>query len=555
MARKILAQCPDCGRFLEVKKGFFGYSDNVCVCGKVIDMKNSTKSVVCASCGNVVVFNANSKTEPLCPVCKNPVDTLESKLNKVELTCEGCNTIFMALKTQKTAACPMCDRIADVEKFLRRSADMKEAGPNIIRFGGSADDLLWKHPMNMFGYKSQLVVSEGEAALFFRNGKVEKPLGAGSYLLERDNLTMSEKFSSDSDVTFASEVVFINLSTFDSLHWGTTERISLIDPVHKIHISLGAYGTYSVRVNAPLAFYRRLGMGKERITVTDMFGDETRGGLFRTVVANIVRTAIAKSLTDNNIGVLHINEFIENIARDVGDKVNADLQDYGIAVPNFRINAIKPEETAELAKVRKMQSEGMFVDYDNAMRNKKMMSDFEYEHLRMSGTSDLEILKAQKEVEKSRLLASFEADKIKMMAEADAQARLMRAQAERQEEENRRIGRLDDMSHKEKLAQLHVEEVAAQAGAISSLKAPGIFSIGASQQPAPAPSAAPGFIELGPKTDEIPCANCKRPISAAFEFCPFCGRRKSAAKKCPQCGSEVPLNGKFCASCGSALPN
>ena len=55
---KFVMECPNCGKYVEAKKGFFARKKIDCTCGCTIDVRtDKLASRVCPHCGNHVVFD------------------------------------------------------------------------------------------------------------------------------------------------------------------------------------------------------------------------------------------------------------------------------------------------------------------------------------------------------------------------------------------------------------------------------------------------------------------------------------------------------------------
>jgi TatA/E family protein of Tat protein translocase len=55
-----------------------------------------------------------------------------------------------------------------------------------------------------------------------------------------------------------------------------------------------------------------------------------------------------------------------------------------------------------------------------------------------------------------------------------------------------------------------------------------------------------------PKTtreETAPCFNCKAPVPINTKFCPSCGQSQEP-QKCPKCSTVNPSGSKFCSNCG-----
>ena len=66
-------ECPNCGKYVEAKTGFFARKKIDCTCGYTIDVRtDKLTSRVCAHCGNDVVFDQSKGANAKCPVCGEP---------------------------------------------------------------------------------------------------------------------------------------------------------------------------------------------------------------------------------------------------------------------------------------------------------------------------------------------------------------------------------------------------------------------------------------------------------------------------------------------------
>ena len=54
---KFVMECPNCGKYVEAKSGFFARKKIDCTCGYTIDVRtDKLTNRVCAHCGNDVVY-------------------------------------------------------------------------------------------------------------------------------------------------------------------------------------------------------------------------------------------------------------------------------------------------------------------------------------------------------------------------------------------------------------------------------------------------------------------------------------------------------------------
>lgn len=210
----------------------------------------------------------------------------------------------------------------------------------MIKFEGDHDTLIWKHPIEDFNMGSQLIVHESQEAIFFRDGQALDLFGAGRYTLETDQFPIMEKLyklPSDSDLTFHSEVYFINKAQHMAFKWGTSEKVTLIDPTSQAPIGVGARGLFNFRVsNARKLLLKLVGTtsGMKRGDLFGSDGDQANGyaqNYFRAIVqlGKDMTGAMAGSMTG---GADPGNNIAGNSA------VTGDSSDTGAAPGGFEIN-------------------------------------------------------------------------------------------------------------------------------------------------------------------------------------------------------------------------
>src|SRR3954469_17937659 len=83
---------------------------------------------------------------------------------------------------------------------------------------------------------SQLVVREGQVALFLKDGQLVANFTPGRYTLDTKNIPVLGKFLTglvygSGNTPFKAEVYFVGLHLFRDLRWGTPEPVYIPDPV------------------------------------------------------------------------------------------------------------------------------------------------------------------------------------------------------------------------------------------------------------------------------------------------------------------------------------
>src|SRR5215217_8062069 len=98
-----------------------------------------------------------------------------------------------------------------------------------------SDEIVFRVPQQGAGeFKcgSQLIVREGQAAVFFRDGKALDVFGPGRYTLSTNNLPLLGgllKIPFGGSSPFTAEVYFVALREFTDLKWGTAQPVVFRD--------------------------------------------------------------------------------------------------------------------------------------------------------------------------------------------------------------------------------------------------------------------------------------------------------------------------------------
>ncbi|MDR0890220.1 MAG: zinc ribbon domain-containing protein, partial [Oscillospiraceae bacterium] len=58
------------------------------------------------------------------------------------------------------------------------------------------------------------------------------------------------------------------------------------------------------------------------------------------------------------------------------------------------------------------------------------------------------------------------------------------------------------------------------------------------------------YLIIRGNASNLACPRCKKPVSAQYALCPYCGVNLKAS--CPRCGA--PVDGAFCQKCGASVP-
>lgn len=593
---KFVIECPNCGRYAEAKTGFFARKKIDCSCGYTIDVRtDKLASRRCPHCGNEVVFDQSKGENAKCPVCGEPINTRAEQDKTVEFSCAQCGVRLRTAKGASSYICPVCDHVNDVAERLKSEEIQRDGLASIIKYEGDNETLVWKHPIEDFNLGSQLIVHESQEAIFFRDGQALDLFGPGRYTLETQQLPILEKLyklPTDTEGTFHSEVYFFNLTHQMAVKWGTSEKVSFIEPQSGAPISIGARGLLNFRVADSRKLLLKLVGTTGSLTRQELMedGEGHIKSYFRSIVQLAISTHLANAITAEKLDLLQIDQQKLRLSAALLPVLQPYFDQYGIVITEFLVMGIMLPQKGELGydalqtmiqmrqkdltksaiatetelKLAEMEAQKQLdiriqenlaqveVAHRNVIAQKGESSVLEAQYAGQrklaEATADVgaERLRMQLEMERKAQLAQVEAEEMRLKGynQRDVlQADVQKAFAEGIGNMGPAISAggggssiLGDM--------LGLGVGMAAAGAV----APQIGSMMNAFQPAPASPDAPA-------TSGWDCPACGTK-NIQSKFCPECGGKKPEPKQgwdCPNCGTQG-IESKFCPECGCKKP-
>lgn len=216
-----------------------------------------------------------------------------------------------------------------------------------IKFDGlrSRDWLIYKYPGEQFVIGSQLVVNEGQAAIFVKGGQVCDIFPSGTYTLTTDNLPVLHNcvnLAFGGRTPFTAEIYYLNTLTKTDMTWGTSDPIQLIDPKYHVRLHIRSFGQYSIRVTDYYKFFTELigTMGQSEIIHFDKLMN-----YFKGILVTKIKTCISAIMIQGKISALEITPHLEAISDHVMKELSDEFLPYGITLTNFIIQSINfPDE-------------------------------------------------------------------------------------------------------------------------------------------------------------------------------------------------------------------
>lgn len=202
--------------------------------------------------------------------------------------------------------------------------------------------LAWRFPryQNEIKNGAQLIVREGQRAVFVYRGKLADTFDPGHYELTTENLPILgtlQGWKHGFNSPFRSEVYFLNTRPVTDLLWGTPQPVTVRDPDFKM-VQVRANGMCVVRVADPEVFLR------EVISTDSSVGIDEITELLRRVIA----LAFADMVTESKLGAIdlqgHQIELAEKLRGFVAERVD---DEYGLAVDSITLTISLPDEITQ----------------------------------------------------------------------------------------------------------------------------------------------------------------------------------------------------------------
>ncbi len=187
---------------------------------------------------------------------------------------------------------------------------------------------------------SQVIVRDGQTALFFRNGQALDVFGPGMHTIATANIPLLINLigkAFNDRTPFPAEIYFISMKEFANRKWGTPQPIIVRNPGMGLGVALlQGFGTYSFQVKDPQQFVVQI-VGKEAIFKIDQIEDR-----LRTILLQKLSDALGEWA--GKFAVPEIIGKVNELSGFVRSQTEDDFNAIGLTVKTFYIGNLKPSE-------------------------------------------------------------------------------------------------------------------------------------------------------------------------------------------------------------------
>lgn len=372
---------------------------------------------------------------------------------------------------------------------------------DVVQWDNQKGDIIHKFPEGAISMGAQLIVKENQEAVFFREGKALDTLGPGRHTLKTGNIPLLEKLVNlpfGGKSPFPAEVYYINTTEIPNLKWGTKQPIQLLDPTYNIPIPVRAFGSYSIRVQDTRSLLM-MAIGSWQAYNTESIGSALRD----MVIMPKLQDLISETMIKQNITILKIAAYYDEIGVAGKAKISEDFTSFGIELVRFAVESIN------------------FPDEDESVqRLKKALAD----------KAEISIMG-----EDYKMKRTF--DTMEKAAGSNGMAGGM-------------MGAGMGVGMGQQMGQMMGAAMGQQGGA------QGQQQNGQVQCPhcnAANPANAKFCSNCGKEMNvTMQCPKCNATIAGSPKFCPECGQNLQQAN-CPKCNAALAPGAKFCPECGEKI--
>ena len=206
----------------------------------------------------------------------------------------------------------------------------------------SRSTLAWRFPryQNEIKNGAQLIVREGQKAVFVYRGALADQFEPGAYELKSENLPILstlQGWKHGFDSPFRSEVYFINTRPVTDLRWGTPQPVTVRDPDFKM-VQVRANGLCVVKI-ADVEIFLKEVIGTDSAVEVDEIAELLR---------RVISMAFSDMVLESGLGAIDLQGQQVSLSGKLAEFVQDRVDDeFGLEIPDMTMNISLPDEITQ----------------------------------------------------------------------------------------------------------------------------------------------------------------------------------------------------------------
>lgn len=206
----------------------------------------------------------------------------------------------------------------------------------------SRSTLAWRFPryQNEIKNGAQLIVREGQKAVFVYRGALADQFDPGHYELKSENLPVLstlQGWKHGFDSPFRSEVYFINTRPVTDIRWGTPQPVTVRDPDFKM-VQIRANGLCVVKIEDTAIFLKEV-IGTDSAVEADEIAELLR---------RVISMAFSDMVLASGLGAIDLQGQQVSLSGKLREFVQERVDDeFGLAIPEITMNISLPDEITQ----------------------------------------------------------------------------------------------------------------------------------------------------------------------------------------------------------------
>ncbi|WP_294615588.1 SPFH domain-containing protein [uncultured Gilliamella sp.] len=212
------------------------------------------------------------------------------------------------------------------KRQLKTVIEWTNQDPNVLFYE-------FQPPTNEIKNASKLIVNPGQGCILVYKGEVIDVLTkSGIYELSTSNhpfITNLIKILQSFESEHKMHVYFFRMASLVNQKWGTSTPIKYVDAVYQFPVELGAYGTYSIKIEQAELFFSQIIGAKSIYTAND---------LSNLIISRVIPT-ITSQLATESYSYQNIDSQLVQLSEQIKSNLKITFSKLGLVLDDFQVEA------------------------------------------------------------------------------------------------------------------------------------------------------------------------------------------------------------------------